>query len=107
MAGAEMLPLSSARLSLWAKFYELQMKMLFNNQETVQGHMYASDPLDWLTLKRGVAYWISPDSNAQVHFLGNAAVWLAASASLAVYAGVMGVYLLRRRRQCYDIPEGE
>ncbi|XP_043238855.1 protein O-mannosyltransferase 1-like [Amphibalanus amphitrite] len=107
MAGAEMLPLSSARLSLWAKFTELQLKMLFNNQETVQGHMYASDPLDWLSLKRGVAYWISPDSNAQVHFLGNAAVWLAASASLAAYAGIMGIYLLRRRRECYDIPEDE
>ncbi|XP_037078662.1 protein O-mannosyltransferase 1-like [Pollicipes pollicipes] len=107
MAGAEMLPVGNVELSFWAKFSELQMKMLFNNQETVQGHMYASDPLDWLSLKRGVAYWISPESNAQVHFIGNVAVWLAASSSLLGYLAIIGFYMLRRRRACYDIPEDE
>ena len=81
--------------------------MLFNNQETVHGHTYATDPLEWLTLRRGVAYWVSADSNAQVHLVGNIAVWAAASASLLVYSALAGLYLLRRRRGCYDIPDGE
>lgn len=53
-------------LTFWSKLYELQYKMLFNNQENVAGHMYASEPLDWLLLKRGVAYWISANSNVSV-----------------------------------------
>lgn len=60
---SEMIPMERKNLTFWSKLYELQYKMLFNNQENVAGHMYASEPLDWLTLKRGVAYWISADSN--------------------------------------------
>lgn len=60
---SEMIPIERKNLTFWNKLYELQYKMLFNNQENVAGHMYASDPLDWLFLKRGVAYWISANSN--------------------------------------------
>jgi len=105
--GSDLIPESALELSFWRKFYELQVKMLFNNQETVQGHTYASDPLEWLTLARGVAYWVSPSSNAQIHLLGNPAVWAAATSSLVLYAAMAGCYLLRRRRGCYDIPEDE
>ena len=104
---SDLIPMTEMHLSFWRKFFELQLKMFFNNQETVQGHTYATDPLEWLTLKRGVAYWVSADSNAQIHLIGNAAVWAAASASLVVYTGLAVLYLLRRRRGCYDIPDGE
>lgn len=59
----EMIPTERKNLTFFDKLYELQYKMIFNNQENVAGHMYASEPFDWLTLKRGVAYWISPTSN--------------------------------------------
>ena len=73
----------------------------------MQNHNYASDPLEWPLLTRGIAYFISKESNAQVHLLGNVAVWYAGTASLAAYGALLAVYLLRRRRQCYDIPEGK
>ena len=43
----------------------------------------------------------------QVHLIGNVAVWYAGTASLVAYGALLTVYLLRRRRQCYDIPEGK
>lgn len=61
-----MIPTERRNLTFFEKLYELQYKMLFNNQENVAGHMYASEPIDWLTLKRGVAYWISNNSNVSV-----------------------------------------
>lgn len=68
---SEMIPLERRNLTYWNKLYELQYKMLFNNQENVAGHMYASEPLDWLFLKRGVAYWISANSNVSVVLMNN------------------------------------
>ncbi|KAK3883841.1 hypothetical protein Pcinc_011857 [Petrolisthes cinctipes] len=103
---SEMIPMERKNLTFWSKLYELQYKMLFNNQENVAGHMYASEPLDWLTLKRGVAYWISANSNAQVHFIGNIVIWLSGTLALVSYAGLFIVYLLRRQRACYDLSEG-
>ena len=67
----------------------------------MQNHNYASDPLEWPLLTRGIAYFISKESNAQVHLLGNVAVWYAGTASLAAYGALLIVYLMRRRRQCY------
>ena len=32
----------------------------------MQNHNYASDPLEWPLLTRGIAYFISKESNAQV-----------------------------------------
>ncbi|XP_068241899.1 protein O-mannosyltransferase 1 [Palaemon carinicauda] len=101
----EMIPMERKNLTFWNKFYELQYKMLFNNQENVAGHMYASEPLDWLLLKRGVAYWISSNSNAQIHFLGNVVTWLSGTLGLVAYLGLFVLYLLRRQRACYDLPE--
>lgn len=102
---SEMIPLERRNLTYWNKLYELQYKMLFNNQENVAGHMYASEPLDWLFLKRGVAYWISANSNAQVHFLGNIVIWLSGTLAMLGYLALFVVYLLRRQRSCYDLPE--
>ncbi|XP_071520863.1 protein O-mannosyltransferase 1 isoform X1 [Panulirus ornatus] len=102
---SEMIPMERKNLTFWNKLFELQYKMLFNNQENVAGHMYASEPLDWLSLKRGVAYWISANSNAQIHFIGNVVTWLSGTLGLIVYIGLFLFYLLRRQRACYDLPE--
>lgn len=61
---AEFVPLNPTSLSFWDKVVELQYKMLIGNPENVQNHMYSSDsPLDWLFLTKGIAYWLSPNSN--------------------------------------------
>lgn len=59
----DFIPLEPVVLSFWEKFFELQIRMLFISNENVQNHMYTSSPWEWLTLTRGIAYWVSPESN--------------------------------------------
>lgn len=67
--------------------------------------MYSSTPLEWPLLSKGIAYWIDGKSNAQIHLIGNILIWYSGTLSILLYAGLLAVYLLRRRRQCYDIDE--
>ncbi|XP_067002481.2 protein O-mannosyltransferase 1 [Anabrus simplex] len=105
LVNAEMIPLRATSLTFWEKFIELQYKMLFANQENVQNHMYSSEPFEWPLMMRGIAYWVSPHSNAQVHLLGNVVIWYSGSACLLLYCGMLVIYLLRRRRLCYDLSD--
>ena len=103
----ELIPEKETQLSFWDKFTELQFKMLITNQENVQNHNFASDPMEWPFLTRGIAYYIAKDSNNQVHLLGNILVWYTSSLCLLLYSALLVFYLLRRRRLCYDIDETE
>ncbi|XP_022902298.2 protein O-mannosyltransferase 1 [Onthophagus taurus] len=105
MVSAEMIPTTATKLSFWDKFFELQYKMIFSGTESVQNHMYSSEPLEWPLMSRGIAYWISNTSNAQIHLLGNLLIWYSSTISLFLYSSLLIFYLLRRRRKCYDIPE--
>ncbi|XP_070164054.1 protein O-mannosyltransferase rt isoform X1 [Polyergus mexicanus] len=107
LISAEMIPLQATTLSFWEKFAELQIKMLFGGQEGQNSHMYSSGPLEWPLMSRGIAYWVSNDSNAQVHLLGNIAIWYSGTISVIVYSGLLIFYLMRRRRKCFDIAEEE
>lgn len=40
---------------------------------------------------------------AQVHLLGNIVIWYTATASLMLYCVLLTYYLLRRRRNCFDL----
>ncbi|XP_074031169.1 protein O-mannosyltransferase rt isoform X2 [Leptinotarsa decemlineata] len=60
---AEMIPTTATKLSFWQKFFELHYKMLFANTDSVQNHMYSSEPLEWPLMSRGIAYWVSSTSN--------------------------------------------
>ena len=62
-----MIPEAPTYLTFWEKFVELQIKMLITNQENVQNHNYASDPSEWPFLTRGIAYFISRESNVSVN----------------------------------------
>nr|CAG4643018.1 EOG090X015P [Ilyocryptus agilis] len=99
----DFIPLEPVQMNFWEKFLELQVRMLFISNENVQNHMYTSSPWEWLVLTRGIAYWVSTDSNAQIHLLGNVFIWYSATVALAVYCALLVFYLLRQRRQCYDI----
>ena len=44
---------------------------------------------------------------AQVHLLGNVVIWYTSSLGVLFYSTLLGFYLLRRRRLCFDISEGE
>lgn len=66
LVGAEMIPLRATRLTFWDKFVELQTKIFFNAQEGQNSHMYSSEPLEWPTMTRGIAYWVSTESNVRI-----------------------------------------
>lgn len=102
---AEMIPTSPTSLSFWDKFLELHYKMWFSGSESVQNHMYSSEPLEWPLMSRGIAYWISTTSNAQIHLLGNVVIWYSATIGLFIYFFLLIFYLLRRRRLCYDLDD--
>lgn len=104
---AEMIPMKPTVLSFWAKFWELQWKMLISSGGTQsESHAYASYPSEWLFLSRGIAYWIGVGNNAQIHLLGNPILWFTSSVGLVIHATIIGFYFLRRRRMCFDIDEG-
>lgn len=107
ISGHELIPESKTELPFWYKMLEVQFKMLMTNQENVKNHNFASDASEWPFLTRGIAYYISKTSNNQVHLLGNIVIWYTGTACTAIYAGLLVLYLLRRRRQCYDISEEE
>lgn len=104
MGMAEFVPLQPTQLSFLEKMWELQYKMLTFNQENVQDHVYSSEAMDWPFLTRGIAYWVSSHSNAQIHLLGNIVTWYTSTFGVLAYLILLTFYLLRRRRQCYDIP---
>lgn len=106
LLSAEMIPTKRTKLSFWAKLLELQTKMFWNSRQ-VQSHMYSSQPHEWPLLDKGIAYWLDSGSNAQIYLLGNILIWYTASVGLLVYATLLVIYAVRRRRLCYDLSPSE
>ncbi|XP_063902721.1 protein O-mannosyltransferase 1 isoform X1 [Zophobas morio] len=102
---AEMIPTAATSLTFWEKFFELHYKMMFSGTESVQNHMYSSEPFEWPLMSRGIAYWVSSTSNAQIHLIGNLLLWYSGTIGLLIYFVLLIFYLLRRRRLCYDLDE--
>lgn len=94
------------KISFWAKFIELQWKMLAVKQESSE-HKYSSTPSEWITLDTNIAYWLHSSTNAQIHLIGNPVSWAVANLSLLTYQLLALFYLLRRRRGFKDIPDDE
>ncbi|KAK5933213.1 hypothetical protein CgunFtcFv8_004859 [Champsocephalus gunnari] len=92
------------KISFWAKFLELQWKMLTVKQEDSE-HKYSSAPMEWITMETNIVYWLHPSTNAQIHLIGNPVSWGVASLSLLAYQLLAAVYLLRRRRGFKDLPD--
>ncbi|EEB13374.1 protein O-mannosyltransferase, putative [Pediculus humanus corporis] len=107
LVNAEMIPTKATTLSFWEKMAELQFKMLFSYQEPLQSHMYSSEPIEWPLLKRTTAYWVSHNSNAQIHLLGNILIWYSGVFGVFSYIILLTYYSLRRRRHCFDLPDNE
>ncbi|XP_063838561.1 protein O-mannosyltransferase 1 isoform X1 [Ostrinia nubilalis] len=101
---AEMIPTAVTQLSFWEKFIELQYKMITHAPDAPLGHMFASEPAEWPLLVRSIAYWLSPNSNAQIHLIGNLVTWYAGTISVLVYSVLLAVYAIRQRRACVDLP---
>lgn len=92
------------KISFWAKFLELQWKMLTVKQEESE-HKYSSAPFEWITMETNIAYWLHASNNAQIHLIGNPVSWGVAAVSLLAYQLLAAAYLLRRRRGLKDLSE--
>ena len=80
------------------KYLELQRAMFFHNNALTSSHPYASFPIQWPFLLRGVSFWTHNETRQQIYFLGNPVGWWLASSILAVFAGIVGADQLSLRR---------
>jgi dolichyl-phosphate-mannose-protein mannosyltransferase len=91
-------PKQVKRLSFLRKWVELQRAMFYHNNALTSSHPYASQPISWPFLLRGVSFWTHNDTRQQIYFLGNPIGWWLASSLLAVFAGIIGADQLALRR---------
>lgn len=96
---------ASKPMPFLSKFWELQLKMLESKKELANEHTFGSRPSWWPLMRRGVAFWIARDTNAQVFCIGNPFIWWATTLSVPVYFGLLVFYLLRRRRKVHDLSQ--
>lgn len=80
------------------KYLELQRAMFYHNNALTSSHPYASQPISWPFLLRGVSFWTENDTRQQIYFLGNPVGWWLAGSLLAVFAGIVGADQLALRR---------
>ncbi|MCJ1306081.1 hypothetical protein MMC08_008899 [Hypocenomyce scalaris] len=80
------------------KYFELQRAMFYHNNALTSSHPYASQPIQWPFLLRGVSFWTQNETKQQIYFLGNPIGWWLASSILAVFAGIAGADQLSQRR---------
>lgn len=80
------------------KYFELQRAMFYHNNALTSSHPYASVPIQWPFLLRGVSFWTENDTRQQIYFLGNPLGWWLTSSLLAVFAGIIGADQLSQRR---------
>jgi len=80
------------------KYFELQRTMFHHNNALTSSHPYASQPIQWPFLLRGVSFWTKNDTREQIYFLGNPIGWWLASSILAVFVGIIAADQLTQRR---------
>ncbi|KAH0545032.1 hypothetical protein FGG08_000803 [Glutinoglossum americanum] len=106
--GIPSLPTDSERLSqeprkvnhmpFLKKYFELQRAMFYHNNALTSSHPYASQPIQWPFLLRGVSFWTKDSTREQIYFLGNPLGWWLSSTVLAVFIGIIAADQLSCRR---------
>lgn len=68
----------NGKLPFFEKFIELNKQMYYSHSGLTATHPDESKPLQWLTLKKPVHYWLKsePQGTAQIIFFGNPFIWL-------------------------------
>ena len=94
-------------LGFFRKYLELQRAMFYHNNALTSSHPYASVPIQWPFLLRGVSFWTENDTKRQIYFLGNPIGWWLASSLIAVFAGIIGADQVSTRRGIDTLDERE
>ncbi|KAG9002648.1 hypothetical protein FRB94_003741 [Tulasnella sp. JGI-2019a] len=84
----------------FGKFLELQKVMWTTNAGLTDRHNFDSRPTSWLTLKRGINFWVR--DHRQVYLLGNPFVWWLSTAAIVVFGVAQALLILRWKRQYKD-----
>ncbi|ANB13845.1 Pmt4p [Sugiyamaella lignohabitans] len=96
-------PRAPRKMNFFRKYLELQYTMFAQNNALTSSHPYASEPITWPFLVRGVSFWTKDTERRQIYFIGNFIGWWIEAAMLAIYAGVVVADQLTRRRAMYPI----
>lgn len=100
-------PRKIKRVPFLKKYFELQRAIFFHNNALTSSHPYASQPIQWPFLLRGVSFWTQNDTRQQIYFVGNPIGWWLASSLLAVYVGIVCADQLSLRRDLNSLDERE
>lgn len=82
-------PRKTKTMPFLKKYIELQRAMFHHNNALTSSHPYASHPIEWPYLLRGVSFWTENETRQQIYFLGNPIGWWFASSLLAIFAGLL------------------
>lgn len=85
-------------LPFYKKYLELQRAMFHHNSMLTSSHPYATQPIQWPFLLRGVSFWTKDDGQHQIYLLGNPFGWWLAIAVTAILTGVLSADQITRRR---------
>ena len=96
----------SLALSLALSHTHTQYQMA-TAHSTMGDHTFAADPANWPLMGKSLPYWLDEKSNAQINLLGNPLLWWISTAAVMAFTALVTFYLMRRRRQVYDLSNGE
>ena len=84
--------------SFVTKYIELQNLMFYHNNKLTSSHPYATEPMTWPFLLRGVSFWTKDDSRQQIYLLGNPIGWWLTISLIAILCGVLAADQIMDRR---------
>jgi dolichyl-phosphate-mannose-protein mannosyltransferase len=86
------------KLPFLYKFLELSAKMIHHNNALTSSHPYASSPITWPFVVRGVSFWEKKEGIKQIYMLGHPFTWWFAIFSIFLYGAmwIMDRLLLHR-----------
>jgi dolichyl-phosphate-mannose-protein mannosyltransferase len=96
-------PKERKTLPFLKKYLELQSSMFAQNNALTKDHPYASQPLSWPFLVRGVSFWTKDKDRTQIYFTGNFIGWWLEISFIAVYLGILLADQLSRRRNIHAL----
>jgi dolichyl-phosphate-mannose-protein mannosyltransferase len=94
-------------LGFFRKYFELQLLMMQHNAGLTASHPYASAPINWPFLLTGISFWTQNEGQKQIYLIGYIVGWWACALALSLFVGIIGAYLLAKRRGVHPIPIGQ
>lgn len=86
------------KLPFLKKYFELQRLMFHHNNLLTSSHPYATQPIQWPFLLRGVSFWTKDEGQHQIYLLGNPFGWWLGISTVAILTGVFAADQITRRR---------